>query len=88
MAKKKRSKSSTHSKNKVSIEFIGLILILIGVIGIGVFGPVGNIIKQFAIFLVGTYSNLLILFLKSSKSLTLITPGAISKFLLYPVLIR
>ena len=63
MAKKKKSKSSTHTKNKVSIEFVGLILILIGVIGIGVFGPVGNIIKQFAIFLVGTYSNLLILFL-------------------------
>ncbi len=63
MAKKKKSKSSTSSKNKVSIEFVGLILILIGVIGIGVFGPVGNIIKQFAIFLVGTYSNLLILFL-------------------------
>ncbi len=63
MAKKKKSKSSASSKNKVSIEFVGLILILIGVIGIGVFGPVGNIIKQFAIFLVGTYSNLLILFL-------------------------
>ena len=63
MAKKKKSKSSTSSKNKVSIEFVGLILILVGVIGIGVFGPVGNIIKQFAIFLVGTYSNLLILFL-------------------------
>ena len=63
MAKKKKSKSSTTSKNKVSIEFVGLILILIGVIGIGVFGPVGNLIKQFAIFLVGTYSNLLILLL-------------------------
>ena len=61
MAKKKKSKSTTSSKNKVSIEFVGLILILIGVIGIGVFGPVGNIIKQFAIFLVGTYSNILIL---------------------------
>lgn len=63
MAKKKKSKNSTTSKNKISIEFVGLILILIGVIGIGVFGPVGNIIKQFAIFLVGTYSNLLILLL-------------------------
>lgn len=63
MAKKKKSKNSTSSKNKISIEFVGLILILIGVIGIGVFGPVGNLIKQFAIFLVGTYSNLLILLL-------------------------
>ena len=63
MAKKKKRKSTTTSKNKISIEFVGLILILIGVIGIGVFGPVGSIIKQFGIFLVGTYVNLLILFL-------------------------
>ena len=62
MAKRKKRKDSTSSKNKVSIEFIGLILILIGVIGIGVFGPVGSLIKHFAIFLVGTYSNILILF--------------------------
>jgi len=39
-----------------------LILILISVIGVGVFGPVGCLIKHFAIFLVGTYSNILILF--------------------------
>ena len=51
MAKKKKSKSSTSSKNKVSIEFVGLILILISIIGIGVFGPVGKLIKEFAIFL-------------------------------------
>ena len=63
MAKKKKRKNTTTSKNKISIEFVGLILILIGVIGIGVFGPVGSIIKQFGIFLVGTYVNLLILFL-------------------------
>jgi len=63
MAKRKKRKDSSSKKNKVSIEFIGLILILIGVIGIGVFGPVGNIIKHFAIFLVGTYANVLILLL-------------------------
>ena len=63
MAKRKKRKDSTSSKNKMSIEFIGLILILIGVIGIGVFGPVGNLIKHFAIFLVGTYANVLILLL-------------------------
>jgi len=62
MAKRKKRKDSTSGKNKVSIEFIGLILILVGVIGIGVFGPVGSLIKHFAIFLVGTYSNILILF--------------------------
>ena len=63
MAKKKKRKNTTSSKNKMSIEFVGLILILIGVIGIGVFGPVGSIIKQFGVFLVGTYVNVLILFL-------------------------
>ncbi len=63
MAKKKKRKNTNASKNKVSIEFIGLILILIGVIGIGVFGPVGSIIKQFGVFLVGTYVNILILFI-------------------------
>ena len=61
MAKRKKRKSVTSTKNKISIEFIGLILILIGVIGMGVFGPVGQIIKHFAIFLVGTYYNVLIL---------------------------
>ncbi len=61
MAKKKKRKNAESSKPKISVEFIGLILILIGVIGIGVFGPVGSIIKQFSIFLVGTYCNVLIL---------------------------
>ena len=63
MAKKKKRKDNTTKKNKLSIEFIGLILILIGVIGIGVFGPVGSLIKSFAIFLVGTYYNVLIIIL-------------------------
>ena len=61
MTKRKRRKTISTS-NKISIEFVGIILILIGVIGIGVFGPVGELIKQFAIFLVGTYANVLILF--------------------------
>ena len=61
MAKRKRRKTTSTSKNKISIEFVGLILILVGVIGIGVFGPVGNLIKHFAVFLVGTYCDVLIL---------------------------
>ena len=63
MAKKKKRKSTSSTKNKISIEFIGLLLILVGVIGIGVFGPVGSIIKQFSVFLVGTYYEVLILFI-------------------------
>ena len=59
MAKQKKRKT-TSSNFKFSVEITGLIFILIGVIGLGVFGPVGNIIKQFAIFLFGTYYNILI----------------------------
>lgn len=54
MAKKKKSKNNNTVKKKFSSELTGLILILISIIGIGVFGPVGKIIKEFAIFLAGT----------------------------------
>lgn len=60
MAKRKRKKQSNGTSFKFSVEITGLILILIGVIGLGVFGPVGNIIKEFAIFLFGAYYNVLI----------------------------
>lgn len=61
MAKRKKRKNSEASNPKFSVEIIGLILILIGVIGLGVFGPVGNIIKDFAIFLFGSFFNALII---------------------------
>ena len=54
MAKKKKRKEST-SKVKFSSELTGLIFVLIGIIGIGNFGPVGHLIKSFAIFLMGTW---------------------------------
>ncbi len=60
MAKRKRKKQSSPSGFKFSVEIVGLILILVWVIGLGVFGPVGNIIKEFAIFLFGSYYNALI----------------------------
>lgn len=60
MAKRKRKKQSNTSSFKFSVEIVGLILILVGVIGLGVFGPVGNIIKEFAIFLFGSFYNALI----------------------------
>ena len=61
MGKRKRKKSSSSSNFKFSVEITGLIFILIGIIGLGVFGPVGNIIKDFAIFLFGAYFNVFIL---------------------------
>ena len=53
MAKKKKSKDSNNSVG-YSVELVGLILILIGIIGFG-FGFVGSLIKKFAMFLAGTW---------------------------------
>ena len=62
MAKKKKRKDET-DKVKFSTELTGLILLLISVIGIGSFGPVGHLIKSFAIFVMGTWWALLIVLL-------------------------
>ncbi len=55
MAKKKKSKASEKEEFQFSVELTGLIVILIGLIGFG-FGPVGSIIKKFAMFLVGGWA--------------------------------
>ena len=54
MAKKKKSKEESANKFEYSVELTGLVLILIGLIGFG-FGPVGAIIKEFAMFLLGEW---------------------------------
>ncbi len=54
MAKKKKSKADSASSFTYSVELTGLILILIGLIGFG-FGPVGTILKKFAMFLLGEW---------------------------------
>ena len=54
MAKKKKSKEENGNSFQYSVELTGLILILIGLIGFG-FGPVGAILKQFAMFLLGEW---------------------------------
>ena len=63
MAKKKKRKSSSDKNVKFSSELTGLIFVLIGIIGIGNFGPVGHIIKSFAIFLMGTWWAIAIILL-------------------------
>ena len=62
MAKRGRKrKTQTASPSfKFSVELTGLVFILIGIIGLGVFGPVGKVIKDFAVFLFGAYYNVLI----------------------------
>ncbi len=54
MAKKKKSMEERKNKFGYSVELTGLILILIGLIGFG-FGPVGAILKEFAMFLLGEW---------------------------------
>ena len=53
MAKKKKKKNEEKKKFEYSNEVIGIILILASIIGIGAYGPAGNFIRAFAIFLVG-----------------------------------
>lgn len=62
MAKRKSKKNSDAKASGYSVELTGLLLILIGFIGFG-FGIVGSIIKKFAMFLVGIWWMLLLLFI-------------------------
>lgn len=55
MAKKKKRKDEKEKKFKYHRELNGLLLILIAIIGLGGYGIIGNLINNFAIFLVGTY---------------------------------
>lgn len=54
MAKKKKSKDAETKSFTYSVELTGLVLILVGLIGFG-FGPVGTILKKFAMFLLGEW---------------------------------
>ena len=53
MAKKKTKKDSEKKKFEYTNEVVGIILILASIIGLGAYGPAGNFIKSFAVFLVG-----------------------------------
>lgn len=54
MAKKKKKKEKNNNKFEYSNEIIGVMIILFGVIGILGTGIIGNMVKSFSIFLVGT----------------------------------
>jgi len=60
MAKKKKS-NENKKNNGFSVELTGLILILVGLIGFG-FGPVGALLKKFAMFLMGEWWPLILIF--------------------------
>ncbi len=62
MAKKKK-RATTKSKFQYKAELQGLFLVLVGLIGFGNFGVVGNVVKNFAIFMFGNWwAILLVLF--------------------------
>ena len=61
---KNKQKKDADKKFIYNNEVTGIILILISIIGICRYGPVGRFISSFAVFLVGTiYPVLLIMFL-------------------------
>ena len=63
MAKKKTKKDKNKNKFEYSNEIVGVIVILLGIIGILGTGIIGNIVRSFAIFLVGTIYLLLLILL-------------------------
>lgn len=62
MAKKKRKKAVKKSFN-YSAEIAGIILILIAILGIGKYGPVGRLIASFGLFIVGSLYNVFLVVL-------------------------
>ncbi len=79
MVKKKSSKDKEVKTFNYSVELNGLLLILIGLIGFGNFGPVGRIIKNFAIFLMGSW-YLVLLFLMMALGAYMIIKRKLPKF--------
>lgn len=61
MAKKKKKKDSEKKKFEYTNEVVGIILILASIIGMGAYGPAGNFIRSFAIFLAGNIYIFLLL---------------------------
>ena len=61
MAKKKSRKETSKSKFKYTSELVGFVIVLIAIIGLCGFGLVGDIVRGFALFLVGSWFQLLLL---------------------------
>jgi S-DNA-T family DNA segregation ATPase FtsK/SpoIIIE len=80
MAKKKEEKDDKKKGLSNHIELVGLLLILIAIIGICEFGPVGNIISSFALFLVGSYYQVLLVWLAYVAVMMIINRKTINFF--------
>jgi len=63
MAKKKKTSKKQEKKDThFSLDLVALLLILIGFVGLGCFGIVGKMIKQFAMFILGEWWFILLIF--------------------------
>lgn len=62
MPKKKNRKNSKEKKIENYAELVGIFCILVSIIGIGKYGPVGKAISSFSMFLVGSLYILLLVF--------------------------
>ena len=54
MAKKKKRKNEKEKDNSYKYEIMGILFVLTAIICFGAYGPVGNLIKAFSVFLFGT----------------------------------
>ena len=63
MAKKKQKKDSEKKKFQYSNEVMGILIILMSIIGIGNYGPAGNFIRSFSVFLVGSINTFFLIYL-------------------------
>jgi hypothetical protein len=62
MAKKRKTQRKKQKQSfGYSAELIGILLVLIGILGFG-FGPIGELIKEFAMFLTGEWWALLLVY--------------------------
>lgn len=62
MAKKKDKKEADNKQSKHRSELLGLLLLLIAIVGLGDFGPIGNIIGGFAIFIGGSWYQAILIY--------------------------
>src|SRR5574344_42457 len=58
---KKKKKTEEKPKNNFKTELIGLLYVLISIIGLCSYGPVGKFIQTFAVFLVGEQYAIILL---------------------------
>lgn len=63
MAKKKQKKNSDKKKFEYSNEIAGILIILLSIIGIGNYGPAGNFVRSFAVFLTGSIYIFLLIYM-------------------------